>query len=109
MLYLLAHCVAVFAGVNVGVWFNRLFLSDPSAFRLVPMLIAVLIFMAVVERPPVKTRALYDVQSVRLATQPPVRVFHLLAEAARNPTHDNAKNVWVVRSADRIVLVDAGF
>jgi glyoxylase-like metal-dependent hydrolase (beta-lactamase superfamily II) len=75
-------------------------------FALCPLPFAL---MAVVERAPFQARAIYDVHAVRFATLPAFRVSQLVADADRSRTLDIAMMVWVVRSADRIVLVDAGF
>ncbi|HYN08067.1 MAG TPA: N-acyl homoserine lactonase family protein [Vicinamibacterales bacterium] len=64
---------------------------------------------ALVERASSQTSALYNVHAVRFATLPAFRVSSLVADADRSRTLDIAMMVWVLRSADRIVLVDAGF
>jgi len=51
----------------------------------------------------------YDVFAVRFATLPAFRVSGLVAGADRARTMDIAMMVWVVKSGDRTILVDAGF
>ena len=51
----------------------------------------------------------YDVFAVRFATLPAFRVSGLVAGADRARTMDIAMMVWIVKSGDRTILVDAGF
>jgi glyoxylase-like metal-dependent hydrolase (beta-lactamase superfamily II) len=54
-------------------------------------------------------RALYEVYAVRFATLPGFRASSLIADADPARRIDIAMMVWVLRSAGRVVLVDAGF
>jgi glyoxylase-like metal-dependent hydrolase (beta-lactamase superfamily II) len=56
-----------------------------------------------------QANASYDVFAVRYATLPDYPVRNLVAGADTSRSADLAMMVWVLRSQDRIVLVDAGF
>ena len=53
--------------------------------------------------------AIYEVHAIRFATLPAFRVSSLVADADPARRLDIAMMVWVLRSPDRVVLVDAGF
>ncbi len=60
-------------------------------------------------RRPAPSDSLYEVYAVRYATLAHFPVRGLIAGADSSRTMDLAMTVWVVRNADRVVLVDAGF
>ena len=76
----------------------------PLASHLIFALASNLIFASAPQLPPA-----YEVYAVKFATIPAFRVSGLVAGADPARTLDIAMMVWVARSADRIVLVDAGF
>ena len=58
---------------------------------------------------PRQSPAQYDVYAVRFATIPAFRVSSLVADADPARRLDIAMMVWVLRSPERVILVDAGF
>lgn len=80
--------------------------------RLTPLLAPFLLVAAPSTRgapPAAAADATYEVHAVRYATIPGFPVRGLIAGADSSRRMDLAMTVWVARSADRVVLVDAGF
>ena len=59
--------------------------------------------------PLLQPSAQYEIHAVRFATIPQFRVSSLVADGDPARRLDIAMMIWVVRSADRVILVDAGF
>lgn len=49
LFYAIAHGVALFTSIRLGVWIGRLVMPEPTYFRLVPVLITFVICLTVIE------------------------------------------------------------